>query len=202
MLLRVLLIVLFFRPLARFLTGADIVGREHLPIKGPAIVTPNHSSHVDTLLLLALFSARAIPRVRPAAAADYFLSNPIISWFSRRVIGIVPVYRELAATGADVLEPMRAALAAGDILVVYPEGTRGRGNGDLAPLKSGVARLAEAFPNVPVVPVWIQGGRPRSWERRFGPRTPNLLRARRGANALDRRKGPILAGTPKASRRV
>ena len=46
--LRFLLLVLVARPLALFLTGADVTGRERLPLKGPAIVAANHSSHVDT----------------------------------------------------------------------------------------------------------------------------------------------------------
>lgn len=160
-LLRLLLLVLIARPLALFLTGADVTGRERLPLKGPAIVAANHSSHVDTLLLLAIFPSRAVARVRPVAAADYFLKDPVIGWFSRHVIGIVPVARLKAGqrsqeSNEDVLAPARAALAAGDIVVVFPEGTRGDGD-ELGQLKSGVARLAEAFPDAPVTPVWIQG---------------------------------------------
>lgn len=159
--LRFLLLVLVARPIALFLTGADVSGRERLPLKGPAIVAANHSSHVDTLLLLAIFPSRAVQKVRPAAAADYFLKDPVIGWFSRHVIGIVPVARRKAgqkirADGEDVLAPARAALAAGEIVVVFPEGTRGDGD-ELGQLKSGVARLAEAFPDAPVTPVWIQG---------------------------------------------
>ena len=160
--LRLLLLILVARPLALFMTGADVSGRERLPLKGPAIVAANHSSHVDTLLLLAIFPSRALARVRPAAAADYFLKDPVIGWFSRHVIGIVPVARLKASRGDDVLAPARAALAAGDIVVVFPEGTRGdsgdenEGEG-MGRLKSGVARLAEAFPDAPVIPVWIQG---------------------------------------------
>ncbi|EJL34323.1 1-acyl-sn-glycerol-3-phosphate acyltransferase [Caulobacter sp. AP07] len=165
--LRFLLLILVARPLALFMTGADVTGRERLPLKGPAIVAANHSSHVDTLLLLAIFPSRALARVRPAAAADYFLKDPVIGWFSRHAIGIVPVARLKAGqrpsgVDEDVLAPARAALAAGDIVVVFPEGTRGDGANDKAgdgmgQLKSGVARLAEAFPDAPVIPVWIQG---------------------------------------------
>jgi 1-acyl-sn-glycerol-3-phosphate acyltransferase len=154
--LRLLLLVLIARPLAQILTGADVVGREKLPASGPAIVAANHNSHVDTLLLLALFPARALRRVRPVAAADYFLAGPMISWFSKNVVGIVPIERD-AGLKADVLSPARAALAAGDIVVIFPEGTRGVAGDDMGPLKSGVARLAEAFPGAPVTPVWIQG---------------------------------------------
>jgi 1-acyl-sn-glycerol-3-phosphate acyltransferase len=146
---------LIAKPIAKVFAGADVMGAGVLPEVGPAIVVANHNSHVDTLLLLSVFPARVLPRVRPVAAADYFLTNPAISWFARRMVGITPVSRSVAR-GDDVLAPAKAALARGDILVVFPEGTRGSPD-ELAPLKSGVARLAEAFPEAPTVPVWIQG---------------------------------------------
>jgi 1-acyl-sn-glycerol-3-phosphate acyltransferase len=152
---RVLLLRLIARPVARFFAGADMMGPGRLPTTGPAIVVANHNSHVDTLVLLAVFPASVLARVRPVAAADYFLINPALSWFARRIIGITPVARGVARD-ADVLAPAKAALARGDILVIFPEGTRGSAD-ELAPLKAGVARLAEAFPDAPVVPVWIQG---------------------------------------------
>ena len=155
--LRLLLLVGVARPLARFFTGADVIGREHLPTRGPAIVVANHNSHVDTLLLLSIFPARTLGCVRPAAAADYFLKDPMMSWFSRNIIGIVPVARDRAKSGEDILAPAREALAAGDIVVIFPEGTRGEASDDMGKLKNGVARLAESFPEAPVTPVWIQG---------------------------------------------
>lgn len=155
--LRLALIVAVARPVARFFTGADVEGRERLPVKGPAIIAANHNSHVDTLLLLTIFKARAVHLVRPAAASDYFLKDPVIGWVSRNLIGIVPVARRKAGSGEDVLAPARQALSEGAIVVVFPEGTRGDASDTMAQLKNGVARLAEAFPEAPVIPVWIQG---------------------------------------------
>ena len=172
---RLLLIALILRPFALFLTGADVVGRERLPTKGPAIIAPNHTSHMDTLLLLALFPAKALRRLRPAAAADYFLSGPGISWFARNIIGIVPVERAKAGQGVDVLAPARQALEAGDILLIFPEGTRGDGALAMGALKTGVARLAAAMPQAPVVPVWIQGAGPRPAQRRASAGADELL---------------------------
>jgi 1-acyl-sn-glycerol-3-phosphate acyltransferase len=155
--LRLALIVAVARPVAQFFAGTDVIGRERLPVTGPAIIAANHNSHVDTLLLLTIFKARAVHLVRPAAASDYFLKDPVIGWFSRNLIGIVPVARRKAGPGEDVLAPARQALAEGAIVVVFPEGTRGDASDTMAQLKNGVARLAEAFPQAPVIPVWIQG---------------------------------------------
>lgn len=155
--LRLALLILIARPLARLVTGLDVLHAERLPSTGPAIIAANHSSHVDTWLLLSLFPARTLAKVRPVAAADYFLANPAISWFSRQVIGIVPVERRRLERGVDVLAPAKAALAAGDILVIFPEGTRGADPDHMAALKPGVAMLASEAPATPVIPVWIQG---------------------------------------------
>ncbi len=155
--LRLALIVAVARPVAQFFAGTDVMGRERLPVTGPAIIAANHNSHVDTLLMLTIFKARAVHLVRPAAASDYFLKDPVIGWFSRNLIGIVPVARRKAGSGEDVLAPARQALAEGAIVVVFPEGTRGDASDTMAQLKNGVARLAEAFPEAPVIPVWIQG---------------------------------------------
>ena len=155
-LIRLLLLMLIARPVAQFMTGADVVGRERLPAKGPAIIAANHNSHVDTLLLLTIFPARLMHCLRPAAA-DYFLKDPFIGWFSRKLVGIVPIERARAGTGLDVLAPARQALAEGAIIIVFPEGTRGAADDEMGELKSGIARLAEAFPSVPVCPIWIEG---------------------------------------------
>ena len=154
--LRRAVIVMIARPIARIFTGADIVGREKLPLKGPAILVANHASHVDTVLLLTIYPSKALDRVRPAAAADYFLKGRLMSWFSRNILAIVPVARDRAGSGEDVLAPAREALAAGDIVLIFPEGTRGDGE-EMSKLKSGVARLAAAFPDAPVTPIWLQG---------------------------------------------
>jgi 1-acyl-sn-glycerol-3-phosphate acyltransferase len=156
-LIRILFLMLFARPLARVITGADVIGAEHLPKAGPAIIAANHNSHVDTLLLLTMFPVRLIPKLRPAAAADYFLKGPMIGWFSRNVVGIVPVERAKAGTGEDVLAPTREALSEGAIVFVFPEGTRGDATDEIGELKSGVARLAHDVPGTPVIPVWIEG---------------------------------------------
>jgi 1-acyl-sn-glycerol-3-phosphate acyltransferase len=155
--IRLVFLMFVLAPLARIFTGADVVGREKLPRKGPAIIAANHNSHVDTLLLLTIFPARTMARLRPAAAADYFLRGPAIGWFSQNILGIVPVARNRAGSGEDVLAPAREALLNGDIILIFPEGTRGDASDEMAQLKSGVARLVEACPTAPVIPIWLEG---------------------------------------------
>jgi 1-acyl-sn-glycerol-3-phosphate acyltransferase len=154
-LLRRALLVFLVRPFARLLIGFDVVGRERLPNAGPAIVAANHNSHIDTLILLCLFPSRLLHKLRPVAAADHFLKTPLSSWFSRRIVGIIPVDRT-GSRDEDVLAGCKAALARGDILIIFPEGTRGSPE-EMSAFKTGVARLAAAAPEAPVVPVYLQG---------------------------------------------
>ena len=142
------------RPVLRWLTGFEVRGAGRLPRRGPAIVVANHNSHIDTALLLAAFPSDVIDLVRPAAAADYWYRNRVAAWFSRRVVRAVPVDRSGAE--GDPLAPAAAALAAGEIIVLFPEGTRGE-PGHLGAFKTGVARLVRRHPESVVVPVRLDG---------------------------------------------
>ncbi len=150
--LRRLLHIVVLRPVM-WVLGLRIANRSQLPDRGPAIVVANHNSHLDTAALLAAFGAATLEQVRPAAAADYFLRNRVARWISMRVIGIVPVDRHDAT---DPLAACRDALDKGNILLVFPEGTRGE-PGRMENFRSGVARLCRQYPDVPIIPVHIAG---------------------------------------------
>jgi 1-acyl-sn-glycerol-3-phosphate acyltransferase len=144
------------RPLILFVLGLNVRRRERLPGTGPAIVVGNHNSHLDTLVLMTLFPSAIRRHVRPVAAADYFLRNRLLAWFALRVIGVIPLDRAGGRPREEVLEPVARALDAGEIVIVFPEGSRGEPE-RLARLKSGVADLGASHPHVPVVPVFLHG---------------------------------------------
>jgi len=157
--LRLLFWLLIGRPLVLVVLGLNVRNRLGLPATGPAIVVANHNSHLDTFVLISMFPLRLLGRLRPVAAADYFLRTRPLAWFTLNIVNMIPIARPGKGKidrGADPLQDCATALAAGEILLIFPEGTRGETE-TLAKFKGGVARLKEQFPDVPVIPVFMQG---------------------------------------------
>jgi 1-acyl-sn-glycerol-3-phosphate acyltransferase len=145
---------LLLRPFLGVFIGLRVSGREHLPGRDPFILVANHSSHLDTAALLSLFPIGRLRRIRPCAAADYFERTRVVSFLSRTFFNVLPIRRS-AIHGADnPMARMREALERGESLLLFPEGTRGRGP-DLAAFKPGLAHLAEEFPEIPIVPAFL-----------------------------------------------
>lgn len=144
------------RILVFVLLGVNARRRALLPVKGPAIIVANHNSHLDTLVLISLMPLRLLPSIRPVAAADYFLKPGKRAWFAQRIIGIIPIQKGAASKHYDPLSLCCEALERGDILILFPEGTRGAPE-QMAQFKKGVAHLAGRYPDVPVTPVFMHG---------------------------------------------
>jgi 1-acyl-sn-glycerol-3-phosphate acyltransferase len=154
--LRLLFFLLIIKPVAMLVLGLNIRRRDLLPARGPAIVVANHNSHLDTLVLMSLFPLRLIAKVHPVAAADYFLRNRWLSWFACNVIGIIPLERKPSAKGTQVLAPVSTALNRGDILILFPEGSRGEPE-KMTKFKNGIAHLLSEHTTVAVTPVYFYG---------------------------------------------
>jgi len=155
-LLRTIFFLLFVRLVVFFLLGVNIRHRERLPSKGPAIIVGNHNSHLDTLVLMSLLPAKLLPKIRAVAAADYFLQNKVVAWFSLHIMGILPISRTVNRHTQDPLIPCYEALDDEGILILFPEGSRGDPE-QFSEFKNGIIRLAKNQPSVPIVPVFMHG---------------------------------------------
>jgi 1-acyl-sn-glycerol-3-phosphate acyltransferase len=154
-----LLRVLFFSTVVRLVVliviGLRVVEQVRLPRSGPAIICANHNSHLDTMVLMTLFPLRLLAKLRPVAAAEYFLSNPVLAWFVIHIVGVIPLYRNKPTT-EHPLAKCSEALDRGEILILYPEGSRGEPE-SIASFHNGIAHLAKRHPQVPIYPVFIYG---------------------------------------------
>ncbi|MGH3822987.1 MAG: lysophospholipid acyltransferase family protein [Pseudonocardiaceae bacterium] len=178
-------------PLSRLLGRRRFEGLEHIPEIGPVLVAGNHISYLDPIYTGVFVHRRGrIPRFM--AKQDLF-RVPVIG----RVMagaGQIPVRRG-SAEASDSLRSAEQALAAGQAVLIYPEGTVTR-DPDHWPMvaHTGVARLA-LHADVPVVPV-AHWGTHRIYDhygKRFRPlpRTDVIVRAGAPVDLSDLPRRPV-----------
>ncbi len=154
--LKILFFLIIIKPLTLIILGLNIRGREKLPMHGPAIIAANHNSHLDTMVLMGLYPLSQVHKVRPVAAADYFLKNKFLQWFSMDIIGIIPLERKARKKKDELFAGCKEALERNEILILYPEGSRGSA-GKMAELKKGIFHISKLTENAPVTPVVMNG---------------------------------------------
>lgn len=171
----------FFRPEAFPYARFSIDGVDNIPRRGPVLLASNHRSYFD-VAALGLVAARLGRPVRFLAKQEVF-DAPVVGTLAR-ALGGIPVERHDhpgegghgAAVPTAPSSPMRqaaAALRAGEVVIVLPQGTIPRGAEFFDPVlrgRTGTARLA-AETGAPVVPVGLWGTE-RVWPR--SARIPNL----------------------------
>ena len=128
----------------------DLAGLDHLPA-GPGLITPNHASYADGLLLTA-----ALPPRFGYVVKSELERSPLTRILLSR-LGAVFVERFEPGRGTAEAGKALAAVRAGDPLVIFPEGTFVRAPG-LLPFRLGSFAVA-AEAGVPVVPVALHGTR-------------------------------------------
>ncbi|MBW5486420.1 lysophospholipid acyltransferase family protein [Streptomyces bambusae] len=141
-------------PLLRLLFRPRIEGLENVPAEGAAIVAGNHLSFSDHFLMPAILKRR----ITFLAKAEYFtgpgLKGRLTAAFFRSA-GQIPVDRSGKEAGAAAIREGLGVLAKGELLGIYPEGTRSH-DGRLYKGKVGVAAMALGA-RVPVVPCAMVG---------------------------------------------
>lgn len=153
-----LFFLLFVKPFIFWVLGINIEGAERLcKISNGAIIVANHNSHIDTLLIMSLFSTFTTLKVHPVAAEDYFCDTKFKSFIFKTLIGIIPIKRKpQKMSKEEIFKDINDVLKKKHIVIIYPEGTRGEDN-SIQDFKTGVAHIAKMNPNVPVIPMYVNG---------------------------------------------
>jgi long-chain acyl-CoA synthetase len=160
---------------ARLLVGFRTRGTPYVPRTGACIISPNHQTYLDAVLLAARLPFGVFRRLFLVGAAEYFESR-VMAWLAR-AINVVPV-----DPNANLITAMRAGAAGlrlGKVLILFPEGERSI-DGELKPFRKGAAILASHL-GVPIVPAAFDGlfpvwprGLPLNWRMLI----PGATRAR------------------------
>ena len=143
----------FLLGLIRVLTGSQARWHGCPPKAEQRIYFANHQSHADLVMIWAALPKELRSVTRAIAAKDYWTKTPFKQWLTTAVFNVIYVSRDRSAE-EDPLEPLLEALANGDSIILFPEGTRGF-SGEPQAFKAGLYNLAQRFPSAVLVPAWI-----------------------------------------------
>ncbi|HRN28099.1 MAG TPA: lysophospholipid acyltransferase family protein [Terrimesophilobacter sp.] len=137
-------------PFVRTVFRPWVIGAEHVPKTGPVILASNHLSFIDSIFLPLVLDRK----VTFLAKSDYYTARGIKGWAIKNFLkatGMLPIDRSGGQASEASLRTGLGVLAKGDVLGIYPEGTRSP-DAKLYRGRTGVARMILEG-NVPVVPV-------------------------------------------------
>lgn len=141
---------LLVAPALRLVCRPWVEGADNIPAVGPAILVSNHLSAGDPFLLPALIKRRLTFPAKAELFTGRQLGGRFVRWFLTSV-GMLPMDRSGGRASASSMDAVLAVLQSGQLLGIYPEGTRSP-DGRLYKGKTGVARLVLSA-GVPVIPV-------------------------------------------------
>ena len=141
---------------ARLFCGATLrAPEEDAPFEnGQRVYVPNHSSHLDFVVLWSALPRHLRRVTRPVAARDYWHKTALRRFLSVHVYRAILIEREHVSAHANPIDQIAQEMG-DDSLILFPEGTRGDGE-EVGAFKSGVYHLAQRKPHLQYVPVYIE----------------------------------------------
>lgn len=134
----------------------ECIGIENIPQGKPYIITPNHSSHLDTLTVINALGQES-HKLWTLAARDYWFRKRLQGWFAHNFLNALPIERE--GNFVQFMQDLRMAnrvLEQNNGVLIFPEGTRSL-DGKLQPFKPGILSLLVYGQQVPIIPAYIHG---------------------------------------------
>jgi 1-acyl-sn-glycerol-3-phosphate acyltransferase len=185
---RAMLVDSVTRPVAKVLAPATVRGAEHLRhVEGPVIFVANHTSHVDTPLLLANLPVRFRHHTVVGAASDYFFDRTWKAAMWSFLLPAIPIERtRVNRRSADVAAGL---LDDGWNIVIFPEGGRSP-DGWAQPFHPASAAYLARRTGRAVVPVHLYGA------RHVIPKRPSRSAKATGGSGTEARGGPSLRRAP------
>jgi 1-acyl-sn-glycerol-3-phosphate acyltransferase len=113
----------------------------------------NHSSHFDTVAVMAALPWSVRRLTHPVAARDYWGVSSFRRFIAEKCLRAVLIDRK-PPPNSDPLAPLEKLLDEGRSILIFPEGTRANTD-EIATFRSGIFRLAERFPDVELVPIYL-----------------------------------------------
>jgi long-chain acyl-CoA synthetase len=141
-------------PLLALLCPTQVSGLENLEnLPAPLMFSANHTSHLDTPIVLKALRSKYAGQMSVAAAADYWFANPLLGGLTALLLNSFAMARR--GNVRPSMEHTVDLIDRGWSVLIFPEGTRSP-SGEVQPFKSGVGLLAVDM-GVPVVPIHLRG---------------------------------------------
>lgn len=148
-----LIVHMIYHPVIRCYYHLRVVGKENVLNNKPCIISPNHSSHLDTIAIFSSLPLSWVNNTHSLAAKDYFFENTFMELIARLLANGIPIDR----TGSDKTGLLLCAKKQqeGKNIIIFPEGTRTT-IGEIGPFKRGVVIFSQEN-KIPVIPAFIKG---------------------------------------------
>jgi 1-acyl-sn-glycerol-3-phosphate acyltransferase len=154
--------------LGKMLYRLKVQGLDHIPLEGPALLTCNHVSFVDWLVISA-----SVKRPVRFIMHYSFMKIPVLSFFFRgaKVIPIAGA-KEDPELMEEAFDKIAATLEDNEIVCIFPEG-KITYDGNISPFRPGIEKIISRTP-VPVIPMAIRGLWGSFFSRKYGPAGTNF----------------------------
>jgi 1-acyl-sn-glycerol-3-phosphate acyltransferase len=147
------MVYFIIRLVIRWYNKLQVIGRENVINNWPCIITPNHTSHLDSAVVFSALPLSYINNIFTLAAKDYFFNNAAVMFIARLVANAIPIDR----TGTEI-RGLRLCLLKqrqGKSILLFPEGTRKSGN-TTGKFNKGAIILSRKS-RIPIIPAFIKG---------------------------------------------